>query len=717
MSFEKAKERINVVINSVQQLSQLVGNETKEQILQTPSGISFHPGLGMVSESESLIQRADDLRKGSFRILVMGEFKNGKSTTLNAMLGEDLLPAKVTPATSVITFIVQGDRKTVRVHERIGDEIKVREIDLIAFKNEFTITKDDQVTLRSKNKLDRFANVQFVEMESNYPLVQNSVALIDSPGLAERESRTKVTRNYLSRVEAIILVLRADQILSEDERAFIASLGSNRLERVFILVNRINLIPANEINDLKDFVCEGLQEYYCKPGTNEFDPELYKRRIFFINALGALDARMGKIVDAAEAKKVLTDSELPHFEEELERFLTSEERIRAVLASSLYVTAGIAQRSKSEITANHAAMSNNLKELLTRQSQTEGELQKLEEDLSDMARQIKQYARIASRRVYDSLKNMIHDLPSTWEYDSQKQINLNDAIKIFELTKGIFSEDAKEGVNKAIQLEIEKYLDLKFGQWSNQAATIIEKTMLEMAEDIKVQLLDFESKLNGIVSYFAGTKQINGLGQSEDGQAKVVKLGLLATYALFVPGGWHDAGMMAGLLWNRMDFRMILRRVLEQVAVIVGVLVVGAFFGGPPAWAALVAAQLLRARSAVDETKKKIRVRIGEEIFKTLQKEVADLEKDVEMEVNKTFDQASSEIINSLRSEIERVRTNQNNIIEKVNGTKQDLEKEKERLQCVGESIEHQISEISQVVYQRSMTVDDLLSQQQQFAE
>jgi hypothetical protein len=545
-------------------------------------------------------------------------------------------------------------------------------------------------------------------MESTYPLVQNNVSLIDSPGLAERASRTKVTRDYLTNVQALVLVLRADQILSEDEREFIQQLNSRRLEHVFILVNRIDLISEDEIDGLKDFVQTTLSEYYCKPDSEEFDEQLYRRRVFYTSAKKALDARCGKYPDPAESRAALASSNLEAFEKELETFLTTEEHLYAALSTSMFVTAGKAQRAVLEIESKLASMNNSLEDLVARKKESDEKLEALGQELHSTEQQIKRYEQIASRRVFESLTRYIRTLPETWEQDSTKVVNLNGAIKIFEITKGVFSDEAKRKINDAIGVEIDKYIDIKFSAWSLEASKEVEKVMHEMAEDIRYKLEDFEAKLNNIVLAFSGAKPKGLLVQNDEGGTKVIKLGLLAGYWLFMPSAWSDVGMVTGMMWNKFDVRRLMKNVLAQVGVMVGVMVVSYFFGGPVMWAALIAAQAFRGIDSANQTKKEIRKRIGEELFKQMNIEAGNMQKSIDEEMRKTFGKASDDILKSLRAEIERVQNNQRETIEMMRGEQRSIDAERVRLSKIHGALNAKIEEASEIVFKQKKTLKEL---------
>ena len=51
--------------------------------------------LGGESKARTMIQVAEELNNNDFRIIFCGEFKRGKSTLINAILGQKALPMKV----------------------------------------------------------------------------------------------------------------------------------------------------------------------------------------------------------------------------------------------------------------------------------------------------------------------------------------------------------------------------------------------------------------------------------------------------------------------------------------------------------------------------------------------------------------------------------------------------------------------------------------------
>ena len=82
-------------------------------ILTDTPGNSSASGMNLPVEAEILRCISENLREGIFNVLVMGKFKTGKSTFVNALVGKELMQTKVTACTAVITCIRYGQENNI----------------------------------------------------------------------------------------------------------------------------------------------------------------------------------------------------------------------------------------------------------------------------------------------------------------------------------------------------------------------------------------------------------------------------------------------------------------------------------------------------------------------------------------------------------------------------------------------------------------------------
>ena len=283
--------------------------------------------LEMKDELSSISADEEDLKRESFKVLVVGEFKRGKSTFINALLGEEVLPAFATPCTAVINEIKYADTKRAVLHfanpmpdvlpegiapdivthintHRAEAEIPPIEIPVDRIE-EFVVIPDP-----GKDQAESVAQSPFGNVEIFWPidLCRNNVEIIDSPGLNEHGTRTKVTTDYLSQADAVIFVLSCTAAASASELQAINHIIDCGHNEIFFACNRFDEVRERERSRVKD---------YCEKRLAD-KTTLEKEGIHFISALSALDGK----IEHDDAK--LNASGFPEMEKGLVTFLVRD---------------------------------------------------------------------------------------------------------------------------------------------------------------------------------------------------------------------------------------------------------------------------------------------------------------------------------------------------------------------------------------------------------
>ena len=253
--------------------------------------------------SELLKERAKAIRDGEFKIVVCGKFKNGKSTFVNALLEKQTMAAKATACTAVIAVVSKGtDENSVKVVFNDGTSKK---LSLAAYTEEYQLTEEEQQKIDAAADngedivFDRFADIDHVEMQSMHPMFESGCSLIDTPGLEEALSRDKTTKEYLPKADAVIFMLNAVSLFSKAEKEFINKNFSGKYKNnVFFVVNRVNQLQPGQLEkNIIPGVKTGLRSCFTDE-TGRFDEDLFNRRVFYVNAYGALCAVTGQEEEA-----------------------------------------------------------------------------------------------------------------------------------------------------------------------------------------------------------------------------------------------------------------------------------------------------------------------------------------------------------------------------------------------------------------------------------
>ncbi len=306
--------------NIQNQYSEYENRRSKVSDLLKDAG-SVLADLNLTQYRENLVKLHNKIESDTFRVLVLGTFKNGKSTFINALLGEEVLPAFSVPCTAVINEIKYGEEKRAVLHFKdplpavLPTELAPRALEHMKKYDMKAIPpldipydelEDYVVIPMGKDPKEMLLESPYQKAELFWPLelLRNGVEIIDSPGLNENPERTKVTMEYLRSADAIIMLLIADKACAQNEMDFIRlDLNGNGFEDAFFPVNRFDLIRERERERVKTFVESRVAEYTSHG----------KNGIFYLSALQALDGKLDgddelyKKSGVAEFEKALSD--------------------------------------------------------------------------------------------------------------------------------------------------------------------------------------------------------------------------------------------------------------------------------------------------------------------------------------------------------------------------------------------------------------------------
>lgn len=213
-------------------------------------------GLGedyaTLAEDIRLIQQR--LAEGRFHMAVLGQFKRGKSTLLNALLGEDLLPTDILPVTAIPTFIKAGDQVAVQVyfvgHREPVDFSSATGKTLAAFLEEYITESGNPHNQR---------HVERVEISHPSPLLRQGVVLIDTPGIGSTlKHNTEVAHQILPQCDAALFLVSPDPPITEMELDYLQQI-SRMLPRTFFLLNKVDFLDADEQRASLRFLSEQLK--------------------------------------------------------------------------------------------------------------------------------------------------------------------------------------------------------------------------------------------------------------------------------------------------------------------------------------------------------------------------------------------------------------------------------------------------------------------------
>jgi GTPase Era involved in 16S rRNA processing len=196
-------------------------------------------------------------------VAVLGQFKSGKSSLLNALVGEDLLPVGVVPVTAVITRL-RGESAAAGKHGTL--RMAVARLDGSVIEAPASAVAEYVSEAGNPNNLKGVAAVDIVApMLAGLP----GLRLVDTPGLGSVHAHnTQSTMAWLPSVALALVAISVERPLSEEDRRLIETLRP-LAARVVVVLTKTDLVTDAELEQVRGFVAREIRETLGLPAGAE----------------------------------------------------------------------------------------------------------------------------------------------------------------------------------------------------------------------------------------------------------------------------------------------------------------------------------------------------------------------------------------------------------------------------------------------------------------
>jgi GTP-binding protein EngB required for normal cell division len=289
--------------NEIEQLRRY--SRAKQDVVDAiRSGKNALKRSGLSEKEEQFQTLLVKLAEDRFNLAVVGQFKRGKSSLMNAIIGRDLLPTGLLPLTSAITTLCYGPEERALLRRQgwvLDQEIALDEL-------------VDYVTERGNPGNEKGLIEARVELP--VPFLRRGLYFIDTPGVGSaNQANTETTYQFLPETDAVILVTSVEAPLSAVENTLMQDIRGE-VSKLFIVVNKIDLLNDRERAPVIDYIRSGIAKIL---QTDDI-------RIFPVSSRMGLQAKQRRDAD------LLLQSGLGVFESEMTRFLV-EDKSRLFLVS------------------------------------------------------------------------------------------------------------------------------------------------------------------------------------------------------------------------------------------------------------------------------------------------------------------------------------------------------------------------------------------------
>lgn len=176
-------------------------------------------------------------------VAVIGQFKRGKTTFVNRILGKDVLPSGIVPITAAVTRISYGNDNVCVVFE---NGLR-RNIDI----------QDISSFISEQENRDNVLGVKEVQLSLENDMLKNGLVLVDTPGVGSVHEKNSVAAyNFVKESDAVIFMLSVDSPINSIELDFLANVR-NYAGKLYFCVNKIDMISEEELSAYMGY-CENL---------------------------------------------------------------------------------------------------------------------------------------------------------------------------------------------------------------------------------------------------------------------------------------------------------------------------------------------------------------------------------------------------------------------------------------------------------------------------
>ncbi|MBQ7606390.1 MAG: dynamin family protein [Desulfovibrionaceae bacterium] len=446
-----------------------------------------------------MIKARSRIEDANLKILIAGQFKTGKSTIINALLGKNILPAYSTPCTAVITEINYADTPRAELVFKpnlttVPDDLCPKALehinahkpnvpDLILEGETLESELEDFLVIpaNGKEQRDAVAESPYALCRLFWPLdlCRNNVEIIDSPGLNEAAARDKTTMDYVPKVDMVVHVLTALQCYSKSDANFdrdVVSLGNPPL--VF-LINRFDQINNDrERERLRNHVFTDLK---LQEKTGDFG----RNGVLFISGYQALTAR------EENDEKAFTKSCFNEFETTLAHSIVKQ-RMKIKFGNIRNITTELIKFTTNHLIPMQSLLDKNLIDLQNKFSENKNKFKELEEREVNVNKKIKQEINSLEKDIKSSLLEFFYDF-----CDSKLEI-LVEHTPVSEVSVFNSEEDVKRIVEQ-LDAAVKDGLKDAFQIWVQQTGNaLLESRLEEIRESIGWELRQFKEQLSSL---------------------------------------------------------------------------------------------------------------------------------------------------------------------------------------------------------------------------
>lgn len=418
--------------------------------------------LELTRQAKQARDMATRIKSHVFSVGIMGEFKRGKSTVINALLGEEIAPADVIPASATLNRITYGMKPKATVLYKDGhyEEVPVNKI-------------ADYVTKITEESAATAELVDQAVIEYPCQFCQNNVEIIDTPGLNDDDRMDAISEGIIPKLDAVVLVLSASSPFGKSEAEFVRNkLMTSDVTRLIVLVNRIDEIygEENRAKILKSIRAKIVKEILERTeAIHGADSKLYqdtkdKLSDIKLYPLSAIQALIGRKENRPE---LVQQSGILEFEERLRKLLTQERGILEIARASGLITTLLGE-GENALNLRMSALKMTTEEFLRNQKEAEIKIEELRRGKKEEKGRIRHKSVEIRKQMDDFVQKKYVDL----------EHRVNDYLNAYPITiEELKTETKQKKLRSKVASDLEEEITKALSEYMEQINVFLQETI------------------------------------------------------------------------------------------------------------------------------------------------------------------------------------------------------------------------------------------------
>lgn len=475
----------------------------------------------------------ETVKQGEFSIVLVGEFSAGKSTFLNALMGEKLLPSFTRETTATINYLRHKDRaengEEGRVYFSDGSVEILNKVDFNTI-SKYVSTESNLNVVKKVEHLDLFLDSKFLE---------GNITLVDSPGLnGVADGHREVTEAQIEKSSASIFMFKADQPGSDTDFKFIGEL-KDKVNTIIFALNKIDEIKVSE-GETPESVIESLKNTY----KDKFPNDTYIPEIWGISAYPALVSRSNQMLDyhgrndySKEEKDILEEkSKLNEFEDRLWQFITKGEKAKAMLLSPVDKIVKFLYDSKLKIDEELSVLNgkDDKSEIEEKMIEIKNQLNEINNSIDAIEGQIQNNLDMLIEELQESFESKLENLKDSQVSKLHNWKDIEDLIQFESNIVNDVQNRYKKIINKCEKefiRGVKEVIAQNYSEVTKDINNSLKEVNFKILLDAKYEPSESDFKI-GIENYEAKAKELEEELRAKEQELEDINLSLIKSRRL-----------------------------------------------------------------------------------------------------------------------------------------------------------------------------------------